>query len=242
MGKQSRRKRGREPSGARINERARIPVPPEMRAACLEALGDCPRSRAVMDEVLSVMESRDFWRVSVALPSADRAILNLALRDAMLDLLNEKRCDVCPATATRLRFMLTQARKHLDGVDLPRRADTLTGIATLCERCYGLPRDQLLAHQVKQLASYDRERDGQPYRRPTVIGQRIGGAGPLPRRHALQECARCGMTIWIDLDQQDQIESIHEPLFLCSSCAKEKAGEGGLELVFIAAGNHEEPS
>jgi hypothetical protein len=205
-----------------------------MRAACLDAVADCPRAQAVMGEVLNITESLDFWRVQIALPAADRACLNLALRDAMLDLLNEKRCDCCPATATRLRFMVTQAQKHLTGLELPEQANTLSGIATLCERCYGLPREQLLAHQVQQLAAYNRAQGGKPFRRATVIGQKIGEASSLPQRHALQECSRCGTTIWIDQDQQDQIKSIHDPLFLCLPCAKEKAAAGSLEAVFIA--------
>ena len=75
-----------------------------------------------------------------------------------------------------------------------------------------------------------------PYRRPALMGLRIGEAGTLPRRPALEECEGCRETIWIDRDERDRIAG-EDPAYLCRACGLEKIETGGLECLLVTPGS-----
>lgn len=230
MGRQSRRKRG-----SKSRDKDRCPAPPEMRALVDRWTEDTPEARTAAHELVTVMEDLRFWRAGAQVSEAERMMMFLALKDAAIALMDRKPCDCCEAQATRIRYMLVQPGEDFRQVERPDGATAMMGFAILCDRCAEKSPGHARRKILDRLSAYQKEHGAVPYRRAAIHGLKVGEAGDLPRRPALQECVDCGQTIWIDQDAQEEFCGQTPPLFVCRDCFSKRMDSGRVDAVFVEA-------
>jgi hypothetical protein len=108
--------------------------------------------------------------------------------------------------------------------------EDFVGFALVCGGCAGLTDGALVRLMVEEHSDVLSRVAESPHRRHAVIGARIGEAGSLPRRHGLEECEDCRATVWIDREESDRTAP-ETPLYLCRSCALERAETGRMDAV-----------
>jgi len=196
-----------------------------------------PELRAALLASLPAIGEATFLTTFAVVPVHTRASLLIAFRDAARGLHDRRPCDLCEAQAAHVRF-LSVGRSEYARVVVPKTDEAeFVGFLLACPTHASLTDRELAARMVRDHADVLRQAADTPFRRPAIFGARIGEAGSLPRRHALQECEDCHQTIWIDQDEADRIAP-EAPIHLCGSCGIKRAESGRLEAVpmFVLGG------
>lgn len=185
-----------------------------------------PDLQGVLRAALPTIMTDAFRRVMAGIDTYRRASVLVAWKEAVAGLQSGRACDFCPANATAVRFIVAENPR---GIELAGSDNAMVGFTLLCGRCAALPDREI---QRKMIDAYARSApaDGKPFWRPTFVGQEVGAATILPRRHSLQACQDCGSTIWIDQDDAEQA-SDSLPIYLCIECARTRHEAGRLEVV-----------
>ena len=207
-----------------------------VRAIDALTAGD-PEMRSLFLESVGPLHHEAFRRAFALAALHDRAAMLLAWRDALTALGEGKPCDFCPGARARHVRSLVIGPVDCAGSVRPRSGrQSFLGFMVVCPSCATMPDDALVRRMVAEHADVLSRSAEAPYRRPAILGRRIGEAGDLPRRHALEECEFCRETIWIDRDESDRITG-EDPAYFCCACGLEKIGTGGLECLLMPLGS-----
>jgi hypothetical protein len=221
--------RGPRPKPKRLFKARRLPAAVVVGIDLLTA-GN-PELRSLLLASVPAINTDAFLTAFAIAPPHTRASMVLAFRDAVFGLRDGLPCDYCPrAKAAHVRF-LSVPRSEYSRVVTPKPGqESLIGFAIVCPSCARLTEPELACRMVNGHAGALRQAAETPCRRHVVLGSRIGEAGSLPRRHALQTCEDCAAMVWTDQDETDRLAG-ETPLYLCRPCAGARAESGGLEAV-----------
>jgi hypothetical protein len=195
-----------------------------------------PGMRSLFLECVGALQHETCQRAFAQADLHHRATMLLAWREALTALRDGKPCDFCPRVQARhVRFL---AIGQGDGVGRVRPRpgqESFIGFMVVCPSCASTPDADLVRRMVAEHGDVLSRSAETPYRRPAIVGFRIGEVGELPRRHALEECEGCHETIWIDQDESDRVIG-DSPAYLCCACGLEKIKSGRLECLMMPSG------
>jgi hypothetical protein len=193
-----------------------------------------PGMRSLFLECVGALQHETCQRAFARADSHHRAAILLAWREALTALRDGKPCDLCPrARARRVRFVAVGPGDCAGRVRPRPGQESFIGFMVVCPSCGSTPDAELVRRMVAEHADVLSRSAEAPYRRPAVVGLRIGEAGGLPRRPALEECEGCRETIWIDRDESERITG-DSPAYLCCACGLEQIKAGRLECLMMA--------
>jgi hypothetical protein len=207
-----------------------------VRAIDALTAGD-PGMRSLFLECVGALQHETCQRAYAQADAHHRAAILLAWRDAITALGDGRPCDFCPAARARhVRFLAIGPADCAGGLPAGPGRQSFLGFMVVCPSCGSMMEADLVRRMVAEHAEVLSRSVDAPYRRPALIGPRIGEAGALPRRPALEECEVCRETIWIDRDERDRITG-EDPAYFCRACGLEKMGTGGLECLLVTPGS-----
>jgi hypothetical protein len=168
------------------------------------------------------------------LSDSERGGVLVAWRNAVQGLAAGLSCDICLATQARgVRLLHADRPDQFGTLERPYPSATFLAFALVCGECGRGDSDALVRRLLGRLGTL-RDSRGRPLGiRPVIFGRRIGAAGALPARHALETCVECEEMTWIDRDALDALGlGDRPPTILCWPCAERclAGGVPGLEL------------
>jgi hypothetical protein len=197
---------------------------------------DSPGMRSLFLECVGALQHETCQLAYAQADAHHRAAILLAWREALTALRDGKPCDFCPRVQARhVRFLAIGQGDCAGRVSQNPGQQSFIGFMVVCPSCVSMTDADLVRRMVAEHADVLSQSTETPYRRPAIVGFRIGEAGDLPHRHALEECEVCRETIWIDQDESDQITG-ESPAYLCWACSLEKIKSGRLECLMMPSG------
>jgi hypothetical protein len=194
----------------------------------VDGLTGDPAVRGVLYTTVAALEDPEVGAVFARSSPGNRGGILTAVLHAVEHLRDGRRCDTCPARATRVRPLVVRP-SECAGIRRPDDDCGMVGFAVACAACAAIPAAEYCTRAVVELARLQDRPDYDPRRhtRPVVEGQRVGDIAGLPPRASLRTCERCSETIWCDQDFHDWVGDPREPVaFLCRQCALEAAADG----------------
>jgi hypothetical protein len=159
-----------------------------------------------------------------------------AWREAFAGLRDGRPCDLCPAAAGPVRFLLLERDVSRRGLAGPA-GQGLMGFDLVCDAGNARPPRQFEDRALDLVRSELSGRDlREPYWHPTVLGPRVGQAhaGEIPRRRSLESCWWCKAMMWVDDNAREQILADGgTPKFVCLPCADHPPPGQGIACVEV---------
>jgi hypothetical protein len=210
-------------SAARRARRSQAHCPPGLDPALRRLVDSLTSDKAIRTaayEAMAAIDTPDAHEALVQLAPAQRAATYLAMRDAVDALVRRKPCDLCTGTARRIRFILVREAEDFRAVQLPDADHVLTGFATLCGPCAGLPPSSLRARLLDRYAAL--QADLGPIAPPgcIVLCTPVGRAPYVPPGAELGECMGCHRPVWICPDTIAASAGLTRHL-VCTDCVPE---------------------
>lgn len=219
-------------SAERRRRRAqRTGLDPDLRRR-IDSLTRDPSLRVAMYEAIGAVDTRDALEAYACSGSFQKGAILLAMRDALIALTERKPCDLCPAVARRIRFVIVWPGEDFRGVQQHGGSNALTGFATLCDRCARMDSGELKRRMLDRYAALQADVGPEPYRREAIFGAGVGEVVHLAPGHSLEECSDCRRPLWIDPELITG--PADEAAFLCRACAEKAAAAGRLESVPVS--------
>jgi hypothetical protein len=177
-------------------------LPAAIVAGIAELADGNPEMHSMLTSAMTALADETFLTAFALVPAHTRASMLLAWQHAVAELRSAKPCDFCPeAKAAAVRFLSIARAELVQSVPLKPRVgqeageESCVGFSLVCSRCARLTAAELGRRLVKDHAAMIQAAANTPFRRPTIIGFRIGEPGSLPRRHGLEECEECQQTL-----------------------------------------------
>jgi hypothetical protein len=213
--------------------RRRDGLPPAADAIIDELVPD-PAARRAVREAARALADPALRRAYAAIAPGERAVLLLALRDAVRHLAARKPCDLCDAAATRIRPQVIGPESDFRGVAREDDRQAFVGLAVACGACAAMGPAAfgraMLAKLARLQAAPGYAFDS--HRRPALVGDRVGGSRGLPPRAELRACEGCSADVWVGRGAEiDAAGPRGTPGVLCRECAGRYAASGRLEGV-----------
>ncbi|MFI5458969.1 MAG: hypothetical protein ACHRXM_26370 [Isosphaerales bacterium] len=208
------------------------PVSPLLLAGIKAVTEGDPGLRPALIEAVAAIDDAQFLAAVVRMPAFTRTTLLLAWRDAVYSLQRGDPCDLCRSAPARHIRLLGVGTGNCDWLVTPGpgREQPFIGFPTVCSHCFRLPAAELVGRLVTEHGDAIRQMATAPFRRPAILGLRIGEAGDLGRCPMLDSCTDCNETVWVDADERERMAP-ETPMVLCRVCGFNRFEAGQLEAV-----------